>query len=473
MGDDNEITQIVRRKSESFMEEARKAMAQSGKVYNLEEEFRKTRQNRSIIVIVVTALTILALAGTAVLATSLIRKQTAAMPVDVNAFEDLNLRDLLDTAKRNEADIQQAKLDLSRIQADEKTALDGIDKDYTASVESIKARGLSPSEEKRRIGVALALAAGQKTSIQARYSTSIAAGQAKVKSIQDKIDSYDKRLSDQSKKQQEILDNQNKLNDLEKERLTKSYEAKLQDLRSAAARDAAAAKRQKDSLVQSLTERWNPQYSDPETLGLLSGFTNPADKAPQAWDDTLQKAGVIDKEGYGGISTSYSRTLSLSSRLRAIPYLNSVPPALARMEYEARLQFQTIVSSLGRSGEAIKARDKQIAELDARVKIAETALERYRWATSSYVLDNREGGYIIDPRNIQEILVAINPAVPAGEGSTAFVVRQGSASVGTLSFFLKDGQLRARLVDLAPGETLKAFDPIVVITSTSPTRSNP
>ena len=68
--------------------------------------------------------------------------------------------------------------------------------------------------------------------------------------------------------------------------------------------------------------------------------------------------------------------------------------------------------------------------------------------------------------------MAMNPAVPVAEGSMAYIVRQGTASIGSLSFYLKDGQLRARLVELAPGEALKAFDPIVVITAPSP-RSNP
>ena len=285
-------------------------------------------KNRSILVIAVTALTILALASAAALATSIIKRQTASMPVDVNAFEDLNLRDLLDTAKRNEADLEQAKLDLSRIQGEEAAALGSIDRELSATTEAIQARGLASTEEGRRIAQAKALSASQKAAVTARYSTSLATGQAKVKAIQDKIDSYDKRLSDQSRKQQELLDNQNKLNDLEKQGLVKSYEGRIQDLRSAAERDAVAAKRQRQALSQGLTERWNPVFTDPETAGLLTDFTNPPDTGLQPWDDSLQKAGVMSRAEYEEMAKSHERSLGLSFEAQGdpLPQLGSTPP---------------------------------------------------------------------------------------------------------------------------------------------------
>jgi hypothetical protein len=464
MGDDNEIRQVVRRQSEQFLDQARNATKELGQVYNLDEEFKKSRKNKSYMVYIVTAVTIAVLGGAAFFTTSLIRKQTAAMPVDVNAFQDLNLRDVLDRAKRDEADLEAAKLELSRLESDQQTALASAERDKAASIDTIKASGLSDTDERAAIKEAEAKAAANARDIKAKFTASIAQKKKEVTTKQEKVDSYNQRMSEQTRKQQEKLDSQTRLFDLEKERLVATYDGKIKDMQDAIAREEVAMKRQREELQTSLTTRWNPTYADAESAALLTGFKLGKGGVVGSLPDSLASTGILSAADAAAVEASRANYLFFSAKLRAVPYLNSVPPALARMEYEARLQFDVYRAALIKAGGVIDARDKRIAELEAQLAVDEAYLEQYRWSVSQFVLNSKEGGYIVDCRNPAELFVSLNPAVPVAEGGTGYIVRQGDKAIATLSFYYKaEGGLRAKLVQIAAGEKLKPFDPITVV----------
>lgn len=467
MVDDNEIRQVVRSRSERFLDEARKATRKDGQVYDLEMEFARTRKNRSFRVALVTLATIAGLVFASLVVTGIIRHQTAAMPVEVKPFEDLNLGDLLDTAKKSEADLEQAKLDLSRLQAAEKTALQAIDHDLAASLEAITARNYPKADEKKRKAQATAQAEAQKRAVRARYDGEIADAKERVASIQATIDSFDKRFSEQTRKQQEVLDSQARLFDLEKRDLIATYSGKIDDLETALASEQQSAKRQRDSLAASYTERWNPVFDDPGTASLLTGFTLKDDaRAPTvaSLPSVIFETGVLGTKDAAGLDSSYGNLLLLSGRLRGISYLNSVPPALDRVEYEARLQYGAFRGALERSGTAIVDQRNRAEAAEAKAAASDAALERFRWAVAAYVQNSRQDGCLVDCRNTDQISVVLGASSKVADGSLVEVKRpDAKEATARLSLYVKDGVIYARLISLAAGESLKPFDPIVLV----------
>ena len=284
--------------------------------------------------------------------------------------------------------------------------------------------------------------------------------------MQERVDSYDRRLSDQSRAQQDLLDNQSKLFGIEKQKLAATYEGKIADLQAAQRQDAAMMKRQREDITASLTDRFNPVFDDERSKSLLEGWKAPSSyDVPSAFHPSLLTDSVLDEKAIANLEASYSDYLHLSAELRAVSYVNSVPGTLARMENELRGATLAYRAALAKAGAALEERDAKIAALEARAKNAETALEQYKWATSQYVLDNREGGYIIDPRNPDKILVAINPAIPMNAESKGFIIRSGDRAIATIRFYVESAQLKARVVAILPGETIKPFDAIVVQTT--------
>ena len=473
MVDDNEIRQVVRNRSEQFLDEARKATRKDGQVYDLEKEFAKTRKNRSYRVVVVTLVTIAGLVFASLAATGIIRHQTAAMPVDVKPFEDLNLGDLLDTAKKSEADLEQAKLDLSRLQAAEKTALQAIDHDLAASLDAITARHYPKADEKKRKAQATAQAEAQKKAVRARYDGQIADAKARVASIQATIDSFDKRFSEQTRKQQEVLNSQARLFDLEKQNLIATYSGKIGDLEAALATEQQSSKRQRDSLAASYTERWNPVFDEPDTLPLLSGFTLKDDvKAPAvaSLPSVLFESGVLGTKDAAGLDASYGNLLLLSGKLRGISYVNSVPPALDRIEYEARLQYGVFRGALERSGAAIVDQRNRANAAEAKAASAEAALERITWAAAAYLQNSRQDGCLVDCRSTDQMTVVLSSSAKIVDGSLADIRRPDAKdATARIAFYLKDGATYAKLVSIAAGASLRPFDTFVLVPAALPT----
>lgn len=473
MVDDNEIRKVVRSTSERFLDEARMATHKDGQIYDLEKEFSRTRKNRSYRVIWVTLATIAALVLAAFAATTIIRNQTDAMPVDVKPFDDLNLGDLLDTAKKSEADLEQAKLDLSRLQAAERTDLRAIDHDLAATLESIAARRYPKAEEKRRIAQATAQAEAQKKTVRSGYAGRIADATARVASIQDTIDGFDKRFSDQARKQQEVLDSQTRLFDLEKQALIATYSGKIDDLETALDREQKNSKRQRDGLAASYTERWNPVFDDAATASLLSGFAlKDETRGPTiaSLPQTVFDAGVLGSKDAAGIDSSYGNLLLLSGKLRGISYVNSVPPALDRIEYEARLQYGAFRGALERSGSAIAEQKSKTEAAEAKAAFAEAALERYRWAAARYLQETKQDGCLVDCRSTDQMTIALGASAKVADGSQANIMRPGVKDpVARIAFFVKNGQTYAKVVSLAAGESLKPFDTFMIVQAVSST----
>jgi len=463
MGDDNEIRQLIRHESESFLKTALVHSKDVVKTYDLDIEFARTKQNKSFFVIVATLIAIIAVGAAAFGVTRAIEISVAASPVDVTAFEDLNLKDILDTSKRNEADMERAKNDLAQLQLDLKTNLDAVARDYKAAVESIKANTANPADEKAQTTIADAAAAAKRQKLQADYKTASAAKQAEIDAIQKKVDQYDSRAVEQAKKQEAVLQSERMAFDIEKQQQAKMYEARIADLEAARAKDVADLTRQKDELAASLTARYNPTYADDRSANLLQSVKKdlPQAPAPEAFHPYLSAAGVLDKAAMQQLDQSFSDFEYLSAKLRAVPYINSVPSSLSRMETEARSSLAAYRAALTAAGSDLKDRDQTIAELTARAKAAENSLEQYRWAVSSYARQSRDSGYVIDARDTAKLEIYLDPTVPVSDGGTGYVVR-GDKTIATLSFHVAAGKVDASVTRMEPDETLLAFDSIVV-----------
>ncbi len=481
MGDNDEIRQIIHRESERILERALVETEGLAKRYDFQTEFAKSKKNRHPFVLVGTLLTIAALGGAAFGVTRIINERTRRAPIEVGAFEDLNLRDLLDRAKRNEVALGIAKVELGRLEEAYAGELSQIELQLRAAKDTLAASGGREGAEQRRTAGSMdAAAAKARDAAKATYEPAIASKKREIERLQAEVDRYDQRLAEQTKKQREAIDNQRRLFELETRQLTDRYEARIAQLERARKAEAEAAARQREELKAALDERrqrelaatilrYNPILDDERSKALLEGWAAGEAAMLPPLPSYLLRARTADESNYAAIERAERNFGYLSARLRAVPYVNSVPAALARAEAEALGAMASYRQLLERAARGLESRDTTIAALEARATTAEVALERYRWAVSEYTRLSREGGYILDPRTPADIVIALSDAFPVAEGMSAYVFRDGDRPIATIAFFLRDGVVRARLVELARGETIRPFDSILVqISGASP-----
>jgi len=369
--------------------------------------------------------------------------------VSIGSFDDLKLKEIFDTARKN-------KKDLETVQAQ----IDDLTQTSNAKVAALQQSGNSRAD----IASVNDATGAQAKAIQADTARKVAAEKASLAAalkplkdqaadIQKKIDSYDDRIGQLNKKNQQVLDSQQRLFDLEKQKLTNDYEARLQSQVDATAVTVARLKKERDDLVTALKEKhaddirklilkYNPMISDPALVALLTASgTKPATYPALTLPDRIATANLLSADLQATLAARVDRTHQLLARLKQIPYENSVPPLINSLDnaiadslsgYDGYLA--PLATSLTNLDAVIAQRDATIASLqtdlqnsrdelaaekaDRQAKEAAEAAERdkaqrtlARWtgAVDSYVALLREDGVLADAGDTTDLVVVLKP----------------------------------------------------------------
>ena len=201
--------------------------------YDLVSEYEKTKKNRdkSVILWIVACFVVVFLLTYGLI--FFIKTINNKIAVNINTFNDLNLRALLDSVGRTESLYTAAtkkKSDLVAeresdiIQAQQKRdndlfTLQSVAKVYSKKLYESKKESIL-SEYKSTV-----------KEIEKSYSPLIAAAEEEIKHYEVQLSSYEKENLDQIKKENKLLDSQQQLNELEKKNLIAKYEAQISDLK--------------------------------------------------------------------------------------------------------------------------------------------------------------------------------------------------------------------------------------------------
>ena len=247
--------------------------------------------------------------------------------------------------------------------------------------------------------------------------------------LQETIDSYESRIAT----------------------LTDRYEAEIADLERFQTEFERALRARRQRETAELTLRYNPDVGGEEIERLL----NDTSAAPlRRFDElapytpTLDRLGILTPDEYAALRERCRELRELVERLDAVPYRNSVPPILEALDtrlHEVVLSYETIWTGLN---EAVVQRDALI--------------EDFRFALDELTSENGDTGYILDPRDPDNVIMFIGQIHPVAAGSVAYVFRTDDIYVGMIEFDERDDRLAARVVQTAPNMELCTFDKVLV-----------
>lgn len=419
MGNANKIKQIVSDSSRDYLARSFEA-TENLKPYNLAEEFGKTGKNRSYFVIGITSLTVLVFVAAAFLLTGTIKRSTESQGVDVSSFEDLNLKDLLDVAKRTEERFSVLNRELGDLERALESELRTVALAYESDLELVKAKRISDAARRQENAAALRRRDSSAAAARARYEPLLAAKRLEVDDAAKALESFDSRMLEQAQKNDELLASERRLFDLEKSELTSYYEERLATLtrqtdlerdRFEAAKEAlvvALGKAKAEELAEQLL-RYNPVFSEPELLGLMKDAPPGAARPERAVPEALLLAGVEAEAQASMIETYLDAIEALSARLGLVPYENSVPPALAALRDSALSLSSSYAEILELSSAAMLADAEKLRSLESQLGQSRTALaasrreaeasrresESYRGAVQALARSGGDAGYVL------------------------------------------------------------------------------
>ena len=453
---------LVERSKLAFLRETARKYGRKQEQYDVELEFARTKRNRSWFV----PLTIVGLVAVCTLGvigvTWFIQSNSRNITIEVDDFIGVNLREVLDEAQRLQNELDAVTRELRQVIDDRDDRIETIERERDQSITLLTNSELTSAQRGARANQINARAAAEIEAVTAEVAPRVAELEERIAELRAALDQYDARQLEQARAQAEILDNERKLFELQLQEttdgyesqiatLTNRYEAEISDLERFQAEFERTLRARHQREIAALILRYNPDVGGEEVERLLGGTAGAPvrqfdDLAP--YTTTLARLGILTPDEYAALRERYRELVELVERLDAVPYRNSVPAILEALDTRLRevvLRYETIWTELN---EAVVRRNALI--------------EDFLFALDELTSASGDTGYILDPRDPDNVIVFVGQIHPVVAGNVAYVFRTDDTYVGLIEFYEHDDRLVARVVQTAPNMELRTFDKVLV-----------
>ncbi len=456
---DSEARELMARSRSLFLRDVERQLAKKD-LYNLDEEFARTRHNRSPIVWLSVLVFVSVMVVVAVAVTSEIQRRSQEVPVNVTAFADVNLRDILDRAKQLDLQMRTARQTLGDLQSSEAAQIRNARNNAEQQIQVVDAQLLAPSEKVQREDAIRSQLAAQVGEIRVRFGGQISDARKKIEEIQKELDHYDARQVEEARKQEAILNNQQRIFDMQMTKTVGYYEERIRELtdqftnqiqtiRHNDSQLVSALKQSHATEVSNLIATYNPTFTSPEIADILNRPIDVTPQVPDSFSRVVVEHRIAEAGGLSEMEGRMQEFETLLARLRQIPYKNSVPVALDHLQ--------------ALSQEIVSTYQLMANGLAATVSEESQVIGAYNHALSSLINSSRENGYIIDPRDASRIVVFVAPIYTVKDGESAFVFRKDDEPIGTIRLSVTPAGITGSLVSLAKSTVpMKPFDKILL-----------
>jgi hypothetical protein len=461
MDNDQQIKDLARITRERFLSQPLQADGHE-ESFDLEHEFARAAKNRSLLVPLVCAAFFVLMLVAAWASTVWADMASAQASVKIGQFDDLKLRDLFDSAKRDKQALDAVQQKIQQIEQDLSARKENLRQAARSQIELLSVSGLPPAvtaQKTRTIEERL----GYELRREDRAAAASLNGlQQKAAEIQKKIDSFDGRIGKINKENQERLDTQQHLFDIELNKTKTYYEDRLTSLAREHARALANLRRAKDAYISALKTRqaeeirqlilkYNPEVKDADILAILEAYskTQPAWKFPSP-PEILIKDGVLQGAQQQTLAEKVAQLHRLLALMKSIPYENSIPGVLRSLETLTNESFDGFAGSidqvavrLEKESEAKKALESSLSTAEAQNKSYSTAFE------TILTSDGRnQDGLILNLANPKPSEVWIKPERPVALGQI-YTIRnpQNNDDLGVLKIVSLGPPVLAQIVE--------------------------
>ena len=443
MGNDK---QIKVRMAESLLEETKavflpqavKDPDKKPKQYSLEDEFAKSKKNKPWFLYFFVAAFITLIIISAIILISFIQGKSRKIELNIRDFEDVKLKELIDSSRKGESNIDILRRDLAALDSDYKDEQERIGREFESRRDGIAMMELSDSERDAKMKVLEKEEEKKRVSSDRNY-------QAKRKEIQEKIAAEQRRIREKGatggteKSFGDIFGGENKLFKMQLDKVSDNYDKRMTD-------EKERSRKEKEDIVL----LYNPLFKEKFVLEVIQ---KPVPVVQSRGDffaglsDSLAVDNVISKDQLAKLNEDMKKELAITGRLRQIPYKNSVQRAVMHSDSFTKSIFNTYDLVLHRV----------VASLDSK----NLSLKYFNYALEYMTKSQQENGYILDARDPSAIGVYFGKVHKVRAGDYAFVFRSDDDYIATITFKIHKGVLVGQLVEKATSRDIRPFDKIM------------
>jgi len=488
MDHDEQVKDLVEQSRQIFLRDESQRYTKR-ELYNLHEEFAKTRKNKNPIVWIAVLLFVAVFATGAILLTMYIQNESQRVPIDIADFADVNLKDVLDKAKKLENQKRTLERELQDLIDAMNKEIGDVNRKAEQDIGLINARAISQAEKNNLIQIVRNQENRDVKAIEQKYQPLIQQKQAELAAVQKEIDEYDTKLTEQAKKQEEILNNQQKKFDLEMAKTIEYYEDQIKTLKNRNVEEVNALKAYNASIVDQLNRnhaaeierlnrehadeiarlkaehaeelrvtilKFNPIYDSYPLRGIISRGVTMANlnrNILHSYRAVLNQENIVGQADFNYLQGYISDYDTLVNEFQKVPYENSVPGVLQQLENLTWLMVQAYENMWYRMSLVLETKNEKLAQ--------------YAYAFTSLIRTSRENGYVLDPRDTKNMVIFVDTGYDIKDGDLAYIFRKDDQPIGTIRFNrTKNGKgesLSASLTELVSADVpVEPFDKILL-----------
>ena len=202
--------------------------------------------------------------------------------------------------------------------------------------------------------------------------------------------------------------------------------------------------------TEMLIKKYNPQFSEKDLQAMLSETVRTAPKISvlSGLDSDLLNEKSTTNEKINRLRKNVSDSYRINERMEKIPYINSAGRAILHIA----ARFKDIVATY----------DQIVVNLVSGLRKKNEQIKYYDYAFNYVIRDEKECGYILDPRNPENMGVFVNRVHNIKPGDMGYVFRQDDEFVGTIKFKKNNGIITAETIQLVKGVKPLPFDRIML-----------
>lgn len=498
MDDDKQVTE--KKEVQLFLSDFLDSLKEdTPKAYNLEYEYAKTKKNKSWGLVISVLVAILLVWLIVFFISREITAQTRNVSVGIEAFDDLNLKNVLDKYTKLENSLNSALAEKMQLENLYKSKYDFLASALENNTYAINSLTINEAEKKRRIAALQSAFEAETAALRVSNAEKIAAINITITDLNEQMTAFDSRRLEEAQKSEAALDSARQVYDIEKKQIVEQYEATIAQLHTQLAQlqteTAASQRKNLDELTKNFNadlKALDPVVTDEKGSSILQA---------------VNEYGVMPLPDYSAIMADLSGEPAVTSVLDAmqadyehlnyaadivlsLPQKNSIPQYIdamrsisfknaERLELLLKMSLQYIKNAehdaeqaktmLMQKEQAFDESEKKLLQVQSlliEVKASIASIQKreayFDYSFKSLLERNGDAGYIVDGRDVNAVAVYIDPLYASGfDGKKAYVFRKSDEYIGTILLKKNDIMTYGVVEKIEDGKTIESFDRIV------------
>ncbi len=439
MGNENEVKYLLEKTKSVFLPGDFSDPDGKPELYSLEEEFKKTKRNKNLKFLGLVVLFLFVIISVALTITFFVQERGKNQKVDISSFQDLKLKEMIDSSQKQEGELQIARKELANLEIEYSRELERLKRDFEELKNIIQSRDISDEEKKAQIDQLNSEYNLKIRKTKTKYAPRMTAKNREIYKIQKDLRDKEAELEKSSGKNISLLEGESKLTSLERKRLSGTYEARIDQMSDETKEE-----------IEYLIKKYNPIFAETDLKKILEKPVKGASKVSplNGIENDIIKEKASTEERINRLQANVNDSYKLNDRMEKIPYINS--------------PGKTVIHVSSKFKDIVNTYDGITVGLVNSLRKKNQQLRFYEYAFSFMIKDEKESGYILDPRDTSLIGVYMNKVHIVNTGDLGFVFRQDDEFIATIRFKRSYGVTVAELVKSETGLKMQPFDKIML-----------